>query len=182
MVLDDLWASVVLFLIQKYPPFSFIYRARYLLFALILWLYMPYRLFFFSSNWFQNMRSVSTELKGNYFYFPDHDNMMHWKLLHGFKDKVHSVSLEKNPFKIFKPYYENFDTAHFNAGWFIVNSIYIQNGIDFLEKINSLSNENFFTSKTCNGDVCAYFIDTPSKLAFIKKVVADYSKEWVKNY
>jgi hypothetical protein len=170
------------FLIQKYPPFSFIYRARYLLFALILWLYMPYRLFFFSSNWFQNMRSVSTELKGNYFYFPDHDNMMHWKLLHGFDNKIHSISLEKNPFKIFKPYYENFDTTDFNPGWFIVNGAYMQNGNAFLEKINSLGNENFFTSKMCNGDICAYFIDTPAKLSFIKKVVADYSKEWVKNY
>jgi hypothetical protein len=58
----------------------------------------------------------------------------------------------------------------------------MQNGNAFLEKINSLGNENFFTSKMCNGDICAYFIDTPAKLSFIKKVVADYSKEWVKNY
>jgi hypothetical protein len=170
------------FIIQKYPPFSFIWKLRYLLFAFIVWLYMPYRLFFFTSNWFQNMQNLSTELKGNYFYFPDHDNMMHWQLLHGFDDKIHSISLEKNPFKIFKPYYENSDTAHFNAGWFIVNSAYLQIGNAFLEKINSLSNENFFISKTCSGDICAYFIDTPSKLAFIKEVVADYSKEWVKNY
>ena len=170
------------FIIQKYPPFSFIYKARYILFAFILWLYMPYRLFFFSSSWFQNMQDISTELKGNYFYFPDHDNMMHWKLLHGFDDKIHSISLEKNPLKIFKPYYENFDTTYFNAGWFIVNSAYIQNGNAFLEKINSLNKQGFFTRKICAGGICAYFIDTPAKLSFIKKVVADYSKEWVKNY
>jgi hypothetical protein len=173
---------LIYFIVQKYNPFSFIYKARYLLFGSILWLYMPYRLFFMNSNWFQNMQHISTELKGNYFYFPDHDNMMHWKMLHGFSNKTHSISLENNPFKIFEPYYDKPDTANFEAGWLIVNNAYLQNGKKFLEKINSLTRQNFFANKMRVGDISAYFIDKPEKLFFIKKIVADYSKNWVKNY
>ncbi len=158
------------FVIQKINFPAFIYRIRYIMLASILWLYMPYHLFFSNSNWFANMKTISTELKGNYYYFPDHDNMAHWQMLHGFSKELHCFNLKKNPFKIFKPYYENLDSSVFHPGWFIVNRAYIITGGDFLNKIDLLKKAGYFSKQRCIGDICAFYIDTLEKLAYIKNI------------
>lgn len=156
------------FIIQKLHVFTFFYRVRFIMLASVLWVYMPYRLFFINSSWFKNMQTVSAELKGNYYYFPDHDNMMNWQVLHGFNSAVHCFSVEKDPFKIFKPYYENPDTTSFHQGWFIVNKAYIITSAHFLDKIDSLKKDKYFSKQVCAGDICAFFIDTPEQLFYIK--------------
>src|SRR5437867_3827956 len=82
---------------------TLLYKLRYIMFAATLWIYMPYHLFFINSNWFKDIQSLAKKLDGNFFYFPEHDNMMHWKLLHGFNGNFHSYNLEKEPFKVFVP-------------------------------------------------------------------------------
>ena len=84
-------------------------------FASILWLFMPYRLFYHTSNWIYDMQQLTKQLEGKYFYFPDHDNMMHWKLLNRFNTSLHTYNLEKNPFKIYKKYYERPDSPLFSS-------------------------------------------------------------------
>ncbi len=159
------------FIVQKLNVLPFFYRIRFVMLACILWVYMPYHLFFTNSNWFKNMQTASAELKGNYYYFPDHDNMMHWEMLHGFTSSVHCFNLEKDPFKIFKPYYETLDSTAFQPGWLIVNSAYTTGSAEFLNKMSSLKTGNYFAKQVCNGDICAFFIDTPEKLSDIKKII-----------
>lgn len=164
------------FVIQKLNTFHFSSRSSYVVFSGILALYMPYRLFFMNSNWFQNMQSISKEIKGNYYYFPDHDNMMHWKMLHRFDTSIHTISLEVKPFKSFEPYYEKAGAENFKPGWLIVNYVYNQTGQQFLQKTDSLSRKGFFRKEKCVGSICAYYIDTPGSLNFIKKMEADEDK------
>ena len=87
--------------------------------------------------------AVAQQTDGNYFYFPEHDNMMHWELLHGFNDSLHCFDLEKTPFMIFKKYYETLDTKSFHAGWLIVNNAYTTRSDEFLHRINVLNQMTF---------------------------------------
>ena len=133
----------IYFIAQKLlPRNSFLYKLRHIMFAAILWIYMPYHLFFINSDWFKNIQSLTKKLDGYFFYFPEHDNMMHWKLLHGFDSSFHSYNLEKEPFKVFAPYYEKLNTFH--AGWFIVNKKYTTRSSEFLNKVDSLKQIRLF--------------------------------------
>jgi hypothetical protein len=162
------------FVLQKLSPYnSLLYKLRYTLFAAILWVYMPYHLFFMNSNWFKNIQSLTKKLDSNFFYFPEHDNMMHWKLLYGFDSTFHSYNLEKEPFKVFIPYYEKLDTLHFHQGWFIVNKKYTTRSSDFLNRVDSLKQKKYFPKQISTGDVSAFFISNHSQLSYLKTIVAE---------
>ena len=100
---------LLFFLIEQ----QFISGLRSLAFSCIAWLYMPYHLIFQNSDWFKNLQSLSPQLSGSYFYFPEHDNMSHFKLLRHFDSFIsYLLHIEPHPFKIFNLYYEK-PTAHF---------------------------------------------------------------------
>ncbi len=150
---------------------TLLYKLRYIMFAATLWIYMPYHLFFINSNWFKDIQSLAKKLDGNFFYFPEHDNMMHWELLHGFNGNFHSYNLEKEPFKVFVPYYEKLDTVSFNTGWFIVNKVYTERSANFLNKIDSLQQIHYFSKQISIGDMSAFFISNPSQLSYVKTII-----------
>ena len=160
----------IYFIVQTISGKNFLlYKLRYIMFAAILWIYMPYHLFFISSDWFKNIQSLTEKLDGYFFYFPEHDNMMHWKLLHGFDSIFHSYNLEKEPFKVFVPYYEKLDSFH--PGWCIVNKKYTTRSPEFLNKIDSLKHINYFSKQISIEDVSAFFISSPVQLSYVKTII-----------
>jgi hypothetical protein len=160
------------FIAQKLSPRnSFLHKLRYMMFATILWIYMPYRLFFMNGDWFKNTQSLTKKLDGYFFYFPEHDNMMHWKLLHSFDSSFHSYNLEKEPFKVFAPYYEKLNAFH--PGWFIVNKKYTTRSSEFLNKVDALKHTGYFSKQISIGDVDAFLISRPSQLSYAKTIIAE---------
>lgn len=143
---------------------------KFLFFAIILWLYMPYHIFFGNSNWFSDLQNVSGKASGNIFYFPEHDNMLNWQLIHGFNDSLYCYNLEKHPFMIFNQYYESIDNSDFKPGWLIVDAAYTVRSDIFLQKIKSILDDNH-TMQICDGNVCAYFLDSVDKLSLIRMKV-----------
>ncbi len=144
---------------------GFLFRIKYFLFAGILFLYMFENLFFLPGGWFQDMKRITKKATGTAYYFPDHDNMMHLRLLHGFVDDKHYYNLEKYPFKIYRSYYEIPDKLTFEKGWFIVNKYYTVMHPSFFMAMDSLKKDgNFFTIQFSEGYIDALFIDSPEKL------------------
>jgi len=156
---------------------TFISRLKYPGFAFLLWMYMPYHLFFQNSSWFQDLGELSARLSGKYFYFPEHDNTSHFELLHHFDSSYHIYNIEQHPFKIFDLYYEKQDSI-FHPGWFIVNKAYTLRSSSFVETINELGNKNYFINKKVIGDVSAYYISNSEQFRYIKTITeADGSNE-----
>ena len=83
------------FSVSYFISAGFLAKIKYAAFAAILMLYMLYPVFFIKNNWFNNMQVIAKQTTGNVWYFPEHDNMMHFQLLHQFKDDHHYYSLEK---------------------------------------------------------------------------------------
>jgi len=152
---------------------SLFHKVRYPLFACVLWIYMPYRLFFRNSDWFKDMQVLSTKLGGNYFYFPEHDNMMNWKLLHGFGKQIHAFNLGTNTFKPPTLYYEHLDTLSFNTGWLIINRKFATRSDFFLARIDSLAQANYFSKQISRGDVDAFFINRSSQLSYLRSLASN---------
>jgi hypothetical protein len=140
-------------------------------FAILLWLCMPYTLFYRNSNWFADMQQLNKQLPGTHYYFADHDNMVHWKLLHQFSDTIHTYDMDAYPFKIFALYYEKIDTAHFNPGWFLVNTKYSERSDGFANTIDSLQQKKYFSSQINIGDMRAMYLQQPAQLYYIKALV-----------
>ncbi|HEY6975222.1 MAG TPA: hypothetical protein VH396_02970 [Chitinophagaceae bacterium] len=160
------------FVLQKLlPRNSSLYKLKDIMFAAILWIYMPYHLFFINSDWFKSIQFLTKKLDGHFFYFPEHDNMMHWKLLHGFDSSFHSYNLEKEPFKVFVPYYEKPEVFH--PGWFIVNKKYTTRSPEFLNRVDSLKHMGYFSKQISIEDVSAFFISNPSQLFYLKTIIAE---------
>lgn len=151
--------------------FRLFIKIQPIFFAATLWVYMPYHLFFQNSDWFKNLQTIAEKTSGNYFYFPEHDNMMHWQLLHGYNDSIHCYNLEKFPFMIFQKYYEPLDTKNFHAGWLIINNAYTTRSEEFLHRINVLNQMTFLPKKICDGDICAYYIDMPERLITVQQII-----------
>jgi len=141
-------------------------------FALLLWMCMPYHLFYGNSNWFDDMRHLDKQLTGTHYYFADHDNMMHWKLLHQFNDSVHAYDMDPSPFKIFQLYYETIDTSAFHPGWFLVNGTYTERSESFLHTVDSLIQKKYFNLQIINGDMRAMYLQQSAQLALVKNLVA----------
>jgi hypothetical protein len=97
--------------------------------------------------------------------------MMHWKLLHGFDSSFHSYNLEKEPFKVFVPYYEKPEVFH--PGWFIVNKKYTTRSPEFLNRVDSLKHMGYFSKQISIEDVSAFFISNPSQLFYLKTIIAE---------
>ena len=151
-------------------PNSLFYHLRYVTFAGILLLYMFYQLFFLNSDWFKNMQTISTTVNGKYFYFPEHDNMMNWKLLHGFDDSIHCHNLGKDAYNGYASYYEKVDSLNFHPGWFIVNKSYARRPV-VLSSVDSLNRLNYFSRTIFDGDLAAFFIDDSVQLATLRKII-----------
>ncbi|HEX5154372.1 MAG TPA: hypothetical protein VFW07_23150 [Parafilimonas sp.] len=159
------------FVLQKLLPISsFLYTLRYIMLGSILWIYMPYHLFFFNSNWFKDMQTLTKKPDGYFFYFPEHDNMRHWQLLHRFDSSFHSYNLEKEPFQVFASYYEDIHT--FQPGWFIVNKKYTARSPKFLSRIDSLQHTGYFSKQVVAGDINAFFLSDSSQFQYVKAIIA----------
>jgi len=150
---------------------TFISKLKYTGFAFALWIYMPYHFFFPDNDWFKNLQSLSTQLNGNYFYFPEHDNMSHFKLLHHYDTLYHIYNIEQKPFKIFESYYEK-PGRIFHPGWLIVDNVYTLRSPSFLKTIKALDGENYFAAKKIVGEVSAYYIANSTQYQYIKKLTA----------
>ena len=162
------------FLVQDVLPANFLsHKLRYPILSALLWMYMPYHLFFNNSNWFRNMQVLSTKLSGNYFYFPEHDNMMNWKILHGLDKHTHTFNLGTNTFKPSVIYYEQLDTLDFHAGWLIINRKFAKRSDLFLGQIDSLARVNYFSKAMDVGDVDAFFIDRLSQVSDVRKLASN---------
>jgi len=167
-----LWCLFILFFIaQKFISPRHIIAGKAIAFAAILWLCMPYYLFYNNSNWFAGMRQLDKQLTGNHYYFADHDNMMHWELLHQFNDSIHCYDMDAYPFKIFQLYYERLDTTAFYPGWLLVNKTYTERSEGFLHTMDSLQKIHYFNRRIANSDIDAYYIQQPAQLSFIKNTV-----------
>ena len=134
---------------------------------------MPYRLFFNNSDWFGNMKSLSTRLDGNYFYFPEHDNMMNLKLLHRFDENMHTFNLGTNTYKPSTIYYERLDSLSFHSGWLIVNRKFAKRSDLFVVAIDSLARANYFSKNVNVADVGAFFTDRKSQLLYVTTLASN---------
>jgi hypothetical protein len=83
----------------------------------------------------------------------------------------HSYNLEKEPFKVFAPYYEKLNAFH--PGWFIVNKKYTTRSSEFLNKVDALKHTGYFSKQISIGDVDAFFIRRPSQLSYAKSIIAE---------
>ncbi len=162
----------IFFLLQNIFSPKLFNPFKLILFSLIFWLSISPGIFYRNNYWFGNTQQLSTILQGNYFYFPEHDNMMNWKLLHGFSDSCHTYNLEKEPFKIFQAYYESPDTSAFHPGWFIVNNVYSKSQSKFPEALKKMKETNFFSRQECYGNICAYYLDTKDQFKIIQNLLA----------
>ncbi len=171
------WALLIIFFTSyKFIHGTFFTKWRYVAFATILWVCMPYRLFYENSNWFADMRQLNKRLAGSHYYFADHDNMMHWKLLHSFSDTIHCYNMDPTPFNVFRLYYDALDTATFNAGWLLINKKYTERSDNFLHTVDSLQTLHYFNKQIIIGDMQAYYINQTSQLAYIKNIVGNDAK------
>ena len=152
-------------------PNSLFYNLRYVTFAGILSLYLFYHLFFLNSDWFKNMRTISTTVNDKYFYFPEHDNMMNWKLLHGFDDSIHCYNLGKDSYKGYASYYEKVDSVNFHPGWFVVNKSFGRRPV-VVSSVDSLNRLNYFSRAVVEGDLTAFFIDDSVQMATLRKIIS----------
>ncbi|MBG9378158.1 hypothetical protein I5907_18110 [Panacibacter sp. DH6] len=150
---------------------KFFHKAKYLAFATVLLIYMPYHLFYKNGTWYKDMQQLSKKIDGQYFYFPEHDNMQYWKLLHGFNDIVHSFNLDNKPFKVFPQYYEKLDEENFQPGWFVVNNRYTIRSVNFLNTVKVLSKNGFIKDAVDYGEVSAYLIDSFESIKYISKAI-----------
>ncbi|MEO7311910.1 MAG: hypothetical protein ABIX01_16010 [Chitinophagaceae bacterium] len=149
-------------------------QVKYVSFGVLVWLFMPYKLFFQSSSWYKDSCRLSQQVTGNYFYFPEHVNMMTWKFIHGFNAVNHYYNMEPTPFKIFVPYYEKQDSI-FHAGWFVVNNAFTDRTPNYLKAIKEFGNGTYFLDQNKVGDMTAYYLKDISQYRYIDSLTAvDY--------
>ena len=148
-----------------------IFKLRYFCFAIVVWLYMPYNLFFGNSNWFKHTDFLAAQLSEKYYYFPEHVNMMTWKLFHRFNSSFHTYNLEPTPFKLFAPYYEKMDTM-FHPGWLIVNTAFTERSTAYLLIIRELGSKGYFKAQKKVGDMYAFYINDTIQFKYISALTA----------
>ena len=144
---------------------------HYLIFSGILFI-SPYEpLFFNRTHWFTNLQQLHHSLHANHYYFPDHDNMMHWKLFDHFDGRsIHSYNIEKHPYKVYQVYYENPDSTRFHPGWLVVNKVYTTCSPVFLNKVDSLQQTGYFSNHIIANDVEAYWLDKKAQVDYIRAI------------
>lgn len=161
------------FLLQKFSKKFRIFDRRFLIFAFLIWLFTPFRLFFSNSDWFSDMQFLAKQNHGNYYYFPDHDNLMHWKLLHHFDNSIHTVNLGIPMPGFFDVYYEKPERGTFEPGWFLVNKAYLVKRKNTLGKINRVLVQYPKLQQISNGDITLYFLNSYDQLSAIQKALND---------
>jgi hypothetical protein len=159
---------LLFFVLLKICHLEIVLKYKYFILLPILSLFIFYNTIYYKSNWFKNLQSVNTKVDGYYFYFPDHDNMLHFQLLNKFNKNYSYYNLEKKPFKIYALYYNKIDTNNFKKGWFIVNKAYTVASQKFLSTSDSLQSNSYFKKQFIEGDINAFYIDKKETLEYIK--------------
>ena len=157
-------------LVKRLSP-AFMYTAL----PAVIGLSLLEHLFFQNSNWFKDMQVLEKRIASKYYYFPDHDNMMHWQLLHHFnQDSLVYYNLYQRPFKAFRVYYQPLQTGSFHPGWFILNKAYNVRPPTLLTALDSLYKPDASARGITVGDVSAFYIGSPSGLAAVQALMHRY--------
>ncbi len=164
---------LLFFVLLKICHLPIILKYRYFILLPILSLFIFYKTIYYKSNWFKNLQSVNAKVDGYYFYFPDHDNMLHFQLLNKFNKNYSYYNLEKDTYKIYALYYNKVDTSNFKKGWFIVNKAYTGASQNFLTFTDSLQTNSYFKKQFTEGDINAFYIDTKETLDYIKTIIKE---------
>ena len=144
---------------------------HYAAFCCILFISILEPLFFNRTDWFANMRGISKTIYTGYYYFPDHDNLMHWKLLHHFDDStIHAYNIEKHPYKVYQVYYQKMDSTRFHPGWLMVNKAYTTCSPVFLNRIDSLQRTKYFSDYVIKGALGAFWINSKEQYEYIRSI------------
>jgi hypothetical protein len=154
-------------LLFRLPP-----RIHFIFLPLVLFASNFETLFFKNTRWFKDMVQLNSSIKSDYYYFPDHDNMMHWELLNQFNDTTtHYYDLDVNTYKVFREYYQTPDTLNFKKGWFIVNRQYTSRPGAFIYRVDSLQRAGFFSDCKTIGNIGAFLLDNAKQYHYIKCIV-----------
>jgi hypothetical protein len=139
----------------------------------IFWLSLLEPVYLRKPRWFTEMRQMSKDLPEGCFYFPDQDNMMHWKLLHRFDNQKNTFfNLARDPDPFTKYYIQKMSGNPFKPGWFIVNSAYTVRSEKFFYTMDSLKNTRAFNKIKQSPHLEAYFIENQEKLNLIQTIVS----------
>ena len=128
------------------------------------------RLFLLKNSWFADLSRLQKELGHQPAWFPEHDNMMNWQLLQGWRNDQ-NWNLDPQPPPVLDLYYNRVSAV--SKGWFIVNRVYTIRTAAYLNAISKLDRSRFFSGKQTVGDVSAYRIDTPGQLDSLKKMLVE---------
>lgn len=162
---------LLFFTLFKIKTSTLLIQAKYFILSFILSLFIFYKVVYYKSNWYQNLKSISSKVDGQSFYFPDHDNMLHFQLLHGFDKKYNYYNLQVKPYNIYAMYYDKLDSTNFKAGWLIVNNAYTEASPKFHAVSDSLKLNNYFKKQIAVGDVDAFYIDSKETLEYLKNAI-----------
>ena len=147
---------------------------KQIILVLILFISIFENMFFLKKRWFQDMQQLSKQLHSDYYYFSDHDYMMHWKLLHQFNDTTFTYyNLQRNQFKFFTVYYKYPDSSEFHPGWMIMNKHDPAMLRLFPRHLNSLQAKNYFSVSIVVGELNAYYLKDQQQLFIIKNIIAE---------
>ena len=127
------------------------------------------------NTWFRDMEALQQKLPehSGCYYFPDHDNMMHWKLLHRFNDTtIQYYNLEKNPNISYRVYYQYPDRHTFHPGWFIFNKSYTTCSRMLIRSIDSLGRVGYFSRQLPTEHVNAYWIADKKQFELLSMIVS----------
>lgn len=160
-------------LLQALVHHAILQKYRSIFFALMLFVFVGYEVLNHRPRWFSDMQMAAKKTNSTIFYFPDHDNMSHFELLHGFDRTMHFYTLEKSPFKIFQPYVERPDSNRFVSGWFIVNRSYSPLPHKFFSFIDKLKSTGYFSRQTSYGVIDAFYIDRPEQLRDMRDLISN---------
>jgi hypothetical protein len=164
---------LLFFVLLKICNSAIAFKYKYFLLTPILLLFIFYNTIYYKSNWFHNLQTISAKVDEKAFYFPDHDNMLHFELLHGFNKTYSYYNLQKEPYKIYYMYYDKLDSTNFKKGWLIVNRAYTEAPSTFLSMSDSLKSVSYFKKQFTEGDVDAFYIDTKETLEYIKTSIIE---------
>lgn len=162
---------LLFFIFFKIKPTALLHKLKYFILSFILSLFIFYNTVYYKSNWYDHLKSISSKVDGENFYFPDHDNMLHFQLLHGFSKGFSYYDLQKKPYNIYAMYYDKLDSTNFKKGWFIVNKAYTEASPKFHTVSDSLKSNHYFKKQITVGDVDAFYVDSKETLEYLKVVV-----------
>ncbi|RZK45688.1 MAG: hypothetical protein EOO94_03935 [Pedobacter sp.] len=109
---------------------------------------------------------LKNRLDSKTYYFIDHDNMMHWKLLNAFDQRtIQYYNLDPLVYKAYKQYYSYPDPEYFAPGWLIVNKTTPVRDEAFYNAFTKIASPVPVTVRISNHEVEAYYINSPAQLS-----------------